>query len=235
MTGRVPLKPLAEFPSDAWEIFSKRFSEARCQRMIDVVRKRSNWLRLVVQDVHHPHNVSACLRSADAFGVSRVDIVTMREGFRPTGSSRGVEHWLSLKRYFDIAECARDLRSQGYRIAVAYPSEQYNVRNVPIHEPLAVVFGNEHDGADRAWHELADYRFAIPMYGMVESLNVSVSCALTLSELRLRAEAEVKPEHFYHSEDEQKLLLNEWSCRQVFEYQKELDRRRQQLLEAAKN
>jgi tRNA (guanosine-2'-O-)-methyltransferase len=182
-------------------------------RMQQVAAERTNFLRLVIQDIHHEHNVSACLRSADAFGIARVDVVTLHESFKPSTAAKGVEQWLILQRYRQIEACADDLRAQGFALAAGYPDAgSVPLHALPLDRPLAIVFGNEHDGVDDAWKEHLDYRFTIPMVGMVESLNISVSCAITLQALRFRLES--SHADFKLSGEEQAQLLNHWAARQ---------------------
>lgn len=204
-------------PPDLWEVLRARFSPARQQRILDVVGKRTAHVRLVLQDVHLPHNISACLRSAEAFGVSHCDIVRIKPSrFKPSGAARGVESWLQVQAYSSIPECAAVLKASGYHIVAAIPRQEAVVLEaVPIDKPLAVLFGNEHAGVDPQWNEYIDGYFTIPMCGMVESLNISVSAAVSLFSLTQRMQAELPRETYYLSQVQQQALLGEWVSRQL--------------------
>ena len=220
------------FPEDAWTVLHTRLTDQRRARMLDSVAQRSAWVRLVLQDVHDPHNVSACLRSAEAFGLQCVDVVNLRHKYRTSGVARGSDRWLSIRMWQDIAACAGALKKEGYRIAVGYPaSESVTLPDLPVAEPIAVVFGNEHAGVDTAWQEFIDYKFTIPMVGMVESLNISVSAAVTLFTLRQRLEQLPEKSSYLLSDIERATLLNRWICQQTPQFETELKLRKCRLSE----
>ncbi len=224
------------YPADAWEVLGKaRFSPSRLARMESAARQRTNFVRLVVQDIHSPHNISACMRSAEAFGILNVDIVNLKEKFRASTVSRGVEKWLRVRKYRAISACVSDLKAQGYKIVAGMPSQQStSLYDLPIDQPTAVVFGNEHEGIAPEWLPFVDEVFTIPMVGLVESLNISVSAALTLAELTRRAKLHqhlTSPYELTPSEVGE--LLNEWTCRQVASWEAELNAIRHQSLAPA--
>lgn len=205
------------FSPDAWELLHTHLSEERQQRMKTVVAHRTEHLRLVMQDVHDPHNVSACMRSAEAFGILHCDVVNIKQSFKkPSTAARGAAGWLSIKKWKSIAECVRELRVEGYKIAAGYPAQDaVSLHAVPVQEKIAVIFGNEHEGVSGEWVPHIDYKFTIPMVGMVESLNISVSAAVTMFELRRRCLEKLGEEGFYISPQRQHQLLNEWICRKI--------------------
>lgn len=224
----VVTQKLENFPDDAWEVLSSFLSEARREKMRAAARMRTNRLRLVVQDIHNAHNVSACIRSADAFGVLNVDVVCLTEKFSPSTVTRGVDHWLRIKKHVSIATCAEELRAKGYRIACAYPHpDAVPLQEIPISAPIAMVFGNEHSGVSPDWDPFIDYRFTIPMFGMVESLNISVAAAISQYDFTRRARAEDNDIPFYLTDDEQKQLLNEWVCKQFRNWESMLRKARE--------
>lgn len=136
---------------------------------------------VVLEALHDPHNVAAVLRTADAMGVGEVHLVAGDEA--PTLSRRvtkGCERWLDLYVHPSPHPCVAALRARGYALYVA-DARADTALDVVAHAPrVAVVFGNEHRGVSPALRALADGAFAVPMRGMVESLNVSVAAAITL-------------------------------------------------------
>jgi tRNA (guanosine-2'-O-)-methyltransferase len=213
-------------PSDLWEVLRSRFSAPRQQRLLEVASKRTSHIRLVLQDVHLPHNISACLRSAEALGVLHCDIVRMKTSrFKPSGAARGVESWLQVHSFSSISDCALSLKEQGYKLVAAIPrQEAVPLDQVVIDQPLAVLFGNEHSGVDPLWNEYIDGFFTIPMCGMVESLNISVSAAISLFSLTQRMQALLSAEAYYLSSVQQQALLGEWVSRQVPSWELEYSR-----------
>jgi tRNA (guanosine-2'-O-)-methyltransferase len=215
------------YPDDAWDLLGERLTPARRERLLAAASHRTRHIRLVIQDIHDPHNVSACIRSADAFGVQDVDVVTMKEKFKPSTVARGVAHWMTISRYYDVPTCVADLRSKGYRIAAGVPRpDAKSLYDLPLDQKIAVVFGNEHAGIAPEWLAAVDTPFTIPMFGLVESLNISVSAAVTLAHMTHAAREALTPARYRLADAERRALLNEWICVQTPSWEMELERRR---------
>jgi tRNA (guanosine-2'-O-)-methyltransferase len=184
----------------------------RQARLSAAADQRTNYLRLIIQDIHNPHNVSACLRTAEAFGILNVDVVNLHEKFRVSSVARGVESWLNIRKWLSIEECVKDLKQHGYKLAAGFPAQNsLPLSEVPLSSPIAVIFGNEHDGVDEDWLPHIDYKFTIPMRGLVESLNISVSCGISLYEFTRRAKLEVPSSTYLLSTLEKAQLLEKWA------------------------
>jgi len=214
-------------PPDAWDLLSPQLTESRRERMLATASHRTRHVRLVVQDVHQPHNVSACIRSAEAFGVQHVDVVTLAGKFSTSTVARGVDEWVDIHRYDNVDRCIDRLHSEGYLVAAAFPhGNAVTLDALPIDKPIAVAFGNEHAGLDLQWREKADVCFTIPMFGIVESLNISVSAAITLHHLTSKLRKTKTAEDYYFTLEERQKLLNEWICRQIKTWPLQLPRLR---------
>jgi tRNA (guanosine-2'-O-)-methyltransferase len=156
----------------------------RLQRIEAVVAGRTDSLVIVLDRILDPHNSSAVLRSADAFGVQNVHAIVGVQGFRASrGVSKGTQRWLDVVRYETAEACAARLKEDGYAIYVAAMGGDAAPSDLADVPRLAVVFGNEHHGVSPEMRALADGTFAIPMRGFVESLNVSVAAAITMQTL----------------------------------------------------
>ncbi len=150
-----------------------------------VIQQRRDNLTVVLENIHDPHNVSAILRSADAVGICEVQLCYWNEKFPKLGkkSSASASKWISCRRFSIVKECYDTLHSEGYRIAATRLGEKSaSLYDIDFTGKVAVVFGNEHRGVSDEAGELADLNFLIPMTGMIQSLNVSVACAVTLYE-----------------------------------------------------
>jgi tRNA (guanosine-2'-O-)-methyltransferase len=148
----------------------------------------------VLDRIGDPHNSSAVLRSADAFGVQNVHAIVGEHGFRASrGVSKGTQRWLDVTRYETAAACARRLKADGYAIYVAAMDGETTPEDLREQRRLAVVFGNEHHGVSPEMRASADGRFSIPMRGFVESLNVSVAAAITLQTLARDGRSRLTP------------------------------------------
>jgi tRNA (guanosine-2'-O-)-methyltransferase len=130
---------------------------------------------------------------------------------------RGSSKWLSVYRYRNEGEntsiCLDGLRDKGYRIAATTPHTEMSIFDVPLNEPIALVFGAEKRGVSKTTFEKADYRIRIPMYGFTESFNISVAAALSLHTFRERIKSENIA--FGLSEEEKEALFFEWTTRSI--------------------
>lgn len=160
-------------------------SERRMARIRDVLRKRQPDLTVVMENIHDPHNVSAVLRSCDAVGVMRVQLLYNLEKFPRIGkkSSSSANKWLTWNKFTTVDECYAALRAEGYAIYATHLSnEAASLYELDLTKKVALVFGNEHRGVSDEAAARADGNFTIPMAGMIQSLNVSVACAVSLYE-----------------------------------------------------
>jgi tRNA (guanosine-2'-O-)-methyltransferase len=147
-----------------------------------VLDRRQPTLTVVLEDVHDPHNASAVLRSCDAVGVLDVHLVYVTE--EPPRKSFGRSTSASAAKWIRLHQ-----HEKGFMIAAtALEPDSHDFYSLDLTEPTALVFGNEMRGVSEAAIAGADCTVYIPMQGMVESLNISVSCAVSLYEaMRQRA------------------------------------------------
>ena len=152
---------------------------------------RLGGLRLVIENLHDPHNGAAVLRSAEAFGVQRVDVIESVEPFRFSSVvTQGCEKWLDVVRHPTLAGAVAALRADGFALYAAVPGAAKTVEDLDFARPAAVMIGNEHAGLGGEAVAAADAVFGIPMPGMTRSLNLSVAAALIVeraAQLRRRA------------------------------------------------
>jgi tRNA (guanosine-2'-O-)-methyltransferase len=165
--------------------------DERRARIDAAAQSRLHGLRVVIENLHDPHNGAAVLRSAEAFGVQRVDVIDGSKPFRfsPT-VTQGCEKWLDVVRHRTLGAALASLRADGFLIYAAVPDATAVLEELDFGRPAAVMVGNEHAGLSAAAISAADVRFAIPMHGMTRSLNLSVAAALTVeraASLRRRA------------------------------------------------
>ena len=174
-------------PSQREKALEQFIFPKRIERLDRVLSQRTSSLTVVLDGVHNHHNISAVIRSADAFGVRAVHLIG--DGFSyARGITLGTERWIEIERHKNGAEALEKLRAGGFQIAVTAPEDDErapHVKTVPVYDlpfeqPLAIVFGNERTGVSPELFAAAQYHAFIPMVGFVESLNISVACALTL-------------------------------------------------------
>jgi tRNA (guanosine-2'-O-)-methyltransferase len=191
-------------------------TEKRKQKIISVVHARQKSLRIVLENIHDPHNVSAIFRTCDAVGVTKVSLLYTVEKFPKIGkkSSASAFKWVEKEKFKDVEACYNNLRTEGFLIlASSICSDAVSLFDLDLTQKTAIVLGNEHRGVSEEAVKLADKKFLIPMCGMVQSLNVSVASAVVLYEaFRQRFKKNMYKKTEYSSEEMEELLQS-WYMR----------------------
>ena len=207
----VDLAPI-ELPASAPDVIAALaplITEARLKRLRTIASGRVRSVVPVLEEVADPHNASAILRSADAFGIERVHVIPAPIGFHASRQiAKGSQRWLELVRHPDAASCARALHAEGYRIFVASMEGTVTPQRLADEPKVAVVFGNEHRGPSTPMRAVADGTYAIPMRGFAESLNVSVAAAITLHAATAERQGEL-------SASDRDILVARWLMKTV--------------------
>ncbi len=158
----------------------------REERILRVLGKRQDAITVVLENVFDPHNVSAVMRTCDAVGVQDIYILNTRIPLRKrwgAKSSSSAAEWLTIHSYADTEQCFADLRKKQYRILTTHlAGDAVSLYDIDLTERIALVFGNEHEGVSEEIRALADGNFVIPQVGIIQSLNISVACAVSLYE-----------------------------------------------------
>jgi 23S rRNA (guanosine2251-2'-O)-methyltransferase len=148
-------------------------------------------LFLVLDGVTDPHNLGACLRSAEAAGVVAVIVPKDRAvGITPTvrRASAGAADRVPLVAATNLARTLKTLKDAGVWLVGLVGDVDQSLYAVDFKGPMAIVLGSEGEGMRRLTREACDFLAKIPMRGGVESLNVSVATGIALFEaLRQRA------------------------------------------------
>jgi tRNA (guanosine-2'-O-)-methyltransferase len=160
-------------------------TEERIARVRGVLSRRQPDLRVVLEEVTNTHNANAVLRTCDAAGILNVDVISAAGESLPINKAitTRADKWLDIRYHQVAAACLGDLKERGFRIAAtdlgpgAVPHDA-----IDYTKPTAIVFGNEKEGLSAEALALADDRIRIPMFGMVQSLNLSVSVGVILYE-----------------------------------------------------
>lgn len=170
------------------EVLRPYVSERRQARVESVLASRTRDVVLVLEDIYSDHNASAVLRSADAAGILEAHLVAGKSPFTVSRKvTSGAHKWLDMRRHPGIQEAYRHLRARGFETwASHFHGEAVDVDRIPVDRPVALVFGNEHEGLSSEAIEAADRWFRVPMRGFVESLNISVAAAVSMYDVCAR-------------------------------------------------
>ena len=188
-------------------------TKERIEKVKRVLSLRQPDLRIALEEVTNTHNASAVVRTCDAAGIMYLEIISA--SMEPFPINRAVstraEKWLKLNYYSSTTQCLTHLKKQGFKIAATHlGTEAVSHTSVDYTQPMVIVFGNESEGISPEALDLADYVIKVPMLGMVQSLNLSVSVGIILYEAMKQREKK----NFYSqarlSSREFQDFLNSW-------------------------
>lgn len=201
--------------SDAFDISSKLeellFPE-RLQKMEEILAQRTEQLLIVLDGVHHEHNIAAVLRSADAFGLLKVMIIGEKRTFSK-GITQGAAKWLELIELEDAMSALDYFKSEGYEPVLIQSKEAaekeskatFPLKELDFSKKLALIFGSEKLGISSIFQGASKTSAFIPMFGFSESFNISVVAALCMFSARASGHP-LKP----LSNSKKELILNTW-------------------------
>lgn len=160
-------------------------TDKRLQKITETATARQFSLRVVMENIHDPHNVSAIFRTCDAVGVPKISLLYTFESFPRISktSSSSANKWIEVEKFNDTKNCYDQLHKQGFKIYASMLNKNaVNIYDIDLTKKIALVFGNEKRGVSPEAEKLSDETFYIPMRGMIQSLNVSVAVAVALYE-----------------------------------------------------
>jgi tRNA (guanosine-2'-O-)-methyltransferase len=166
----------------------------RYSKLTAVASKRQPDLTVVLENVFDPHNISAVFRTCDSVGIQEVYVLNTRlprhEKWGRRSSSSSAK-WMTIHQFDNLDACMQVLRQQYHRVLTAcIAPNSADMYDLDLTAPTALVFGNEHSGCSIEIIAASDGSFMIPQMGIIQSLNISVACAVTVYEaLRQRRNA----------------------------------------------
>lgn len=191
-------------------------TSGREQVLRRVVADRTRYMAVCMENTYYAHNASALVRHCDAFGVQDIYAVESLCKFDPsTDVVRGSDQWVTLRRHRSTAGAVDAMKAAGYRIIATTPHrgdvapEDFDVAA----GPFALVFGTEKEGISDEIVAAADGFLRIPMWGFVESLNVSASAAILIYMLSQRVRTSCPGWRL--TEHERAELLFRWMTRSL--------------------
>ncbi|MCY3796324.1 MAG: RNA methyltransferase [Chloroflexi bacterium] len=176
-------------------------TEQRINKLRRVAQSRQAGLTVVIEDVFDPHNLGAISRSCDAFGIQQINVIfETHPEFDPKevgkNSSTATNKWLEYRIHRGTETALRTLKQEGWElVAAALDTKAESIFEADLcHSQVALLFGNEKTGLSSTALSLADRLVTIPMRGIAQSVNVSVSAALCIYEVTRQRMARC-PEH----------------------------------------
>ena len=140
---------------------------------------------LILDELEDPHNLGACIRSANVAGAHGV-IIPKRHAATVNGTaakaSAGAVHHTKIARVVNLTQTIEDLKAKGIWVICADMSGKC-MYDADFHGPVALVIGNEGSGVRKLVREHCDFAASIPMHGEIDSLNASVAAGVLLYEV----------------------------------------------------
>jgi len=166
----------------------------RIARIDAVLDARLGSLTAAVEDTYDPHNAAATIRTSEALGLQELHVIEPGERFSAVkGVTRGAHRWLELHRWPAADVAATALKARGFAVYATLPDARaVSVEEVDVSRPIAVIFGNEHDGVSQKAIDACDGTLTVPMFGFTESYNLSVTVGLAMSRLAARRRAHIE-------------------------------------------
>lgn len=172
-----------EWFEERFDYISEFMLPERVENMVKVASARTRYMTICAENTYHSQNASALIRHCEAFGVQDLHAVESICRFTPnTHVVRGTDKWIDLYKYRSTESALLRLKERGYRIVATTPHlEDTTPEDFDIAAgPFCLVFGTEKQGISPEIMAVADEFVKIPMYGFVESLNVSACAAILI-------------------------------------------------------
>jgi len=202
-------------PAKLIEFLSEFITLERLSLFNNILSLRTNYLTVVLEDLYQTQNTSAVVRTAECFGIQNVHVIENKHSFQVNPDVvRGAANWVTVNRYngteMNTPQALQKLKQDGYRIVVATPHEHdVDLENFDLGKgKAAIVFGCERPGLTEWAKKEADEFMKIPMFGFTESLNVSVSVAVTLHHLTHQLRSQSKIDWQLNDSEKQRILLD---------------------------
>ena len=197
-------------------------TEGRITRFKNLISRRQFDLTVVLENVHDRHNIGAVMRTCDAVGIPEIYVIfsekhLQEEGIVAKTSSSGSKKWVKINYFENLDECLSAVKKKYKNIwATHLGEESKDLYELNLTEPTALLFGNEHDGVSAEALTHCTGNFIIPQFGMVQSLNISVACAVSLFEaLRQRKNKGNYDSEFNEFNKQQKEMFDHFVQRQL--------------------
>ncbi len=168
-------------------------TQRRKERIEAVINARLKDVHLAVECPADINNAFAAVRTCEALGISTIHIINPEgdaKGARAT--TQGAVYWVNIQFYDSLTEFLQTIKDQNFLLAGGIMSATVKVAELSVKKPICIILGNEQRGLSKQTQTACDMLYSIPMYGMSESLNLSVSAAISLYDITTRKRQQLK-------------------------------------------
>ena len=208
------------------DVLKHQCSESRFERMRTVLQHRIVSIAFGLEDLNHSHNATACIRTAESLGLQDVVTAELRNEYPLPDAdatslrtnrklSMHAHHWVDMHRFNESESLSDWARQRQMKIYGTSPHAEMTLRELPVNEPMLLLFGNEKDGLRPQTQALCHGSFRVPMYGFTESFNLSVCAGMVLSDLMAKKRESLAADGLTGdlSEARQQEILARWLVR----------------------
>jgi tRNA (guanosine-2'-O-)-methyltransferase len=180
---------LSVSPDLVIDLIGPLLTSERRRKIAHVVSGRTANVAVVLEGLYDRGNISAVMRTAEAFGFVDFHVIETQEKFKEANRvTQGADKWVEVQKWKKTQDCVRTLKQQGFQLVVTSLDASRPLGEVDFSKPTAFVLGNEKSGVSPEMLAAADVRVIIPMTGFVQSFNISVAGALGLYHIHLARE-----------------------------------------------
>ena len=165
----------------------KPFEYSDLNSIIALAKKKEHPLILILDEIEDPHNFGAIIRSADAFDVDGIIIKNRNQApvtMVVSKVSTGAIEYVKIAQVSNLSTAIQKLKDNGFWVYAADGSGKDDYQTINYDGPVALIVGSEGRGISKLVSDNSDFIIKIPMYGHVNSLNVSVATGILLSRIR---------------------------------------------------
>ncbi len=197
-------------------------TEERKRKIIQVLKRRQKDLQVFTDNVKNQHNFSAILRTCDAVGVLYLYYRFLGHGELINEEiTMGSHKWVIHEEISDIKRFFERKKEEDFQVVATYLSEDsIDFREIDYTKPTLIVVGNEVHGVSEEVLKYADKQIIIPMYGMAQSLNVSVATGVILYEAQRQRSEKGMYDRQSLTDREIRDILEKWSTEEVIKQKK---------------
>ena len=202
---------------------TKNLTKERLEKFKKAIKRRQNNLTVILENVHDHHNISAVLRTCDSVGIKEIFVLYTQpdlteEHLRLNKRvSSGARRWVNVNFYADVVACFEHVKKNYDKVYSTHLDETpASLYSLDLTQSVALLFGNEHVGVSKEALKYSDGNFIIPQMGLVQSLNISVACAVAVYEaFRQRDNKQMYDENAPMTTQQQQDLLDTFLHRQL--------------------
>lgn len=158
-------------------------TENRINKFKKVIDNKQIDLTVICDEISDPHNISAIMRTCESVGVNEIHVIN-RRGKTILGkkSSASANKWIDVFNYKSYDQVSKKINTNYQIISTVLDKKAISIYDIDLTKPTVIILGNEHSGISNKIKSKSNIQAFIPMFGLVQSLNVSVAAAVILYE-----------------------------------------------------